>query len=68
MSCNLNGIYAIVYDGKVLVLEGIEKETSSSAASSTQGNPAPDNHPSVSTYSVKDLLDLVKGEDQKYIL
>ena len=59
--------YAPIYDGKVLVLEGIEKETSSSAASSTQENPAPDNHPSVSAISVKDLLGLVKGEDQKYI-
>ena len=61
------GTYATLYDGKVLVLEGVEKETSSSAASSTQGNPAPDNHPSVSVISVKDLLDLVKGEDTKYI-
>ena len=51
----------------VLVLEGIEKETSSSAASSTQEKPAPDNHPSVSIISVKDLLDLVKGKDVQYI-
>ena len=66
-SLETDGTYATLYDGKVLVLEGVEKETSSSAASSTQGNPAPDNHPSVSVISVKDLLDLVKGEDIKYI-
>ena len=58
--------YAPIYDGKVLVLEGIEKETSSSAASPS-ANAKLDNHPSVSTISVKELLDLVKGEDQKYI-
>ncbi len=63
----LGDTYASVYDGKVLVLEEIEKETSSSAASSTQEDPEPDNHPSVSMISVKDLLDLVKGEDVKYI-
>lgn len=59
--------YAPIYDGKVLVLEDIEKETSSSAPSSTRNNSEPDKHPSVSTISVKDLLDLVKGEDTKYI-
>ena len=59
--------FAVTYDGKVLVLEEIEKETSSSAPSSTQEKPGPDKHPSVSTYSVKDLLSLVKGDDAKYI-
>ena len=51
----------------MLMLKEIEKETSSSAASSTQENPEPDNHPSVSVPRVKVLLDLVKGEDAKYI-
>ncbi len=64
---HLGDTFASIYDGKVLVLEGIEKETSSSAASSTQEKPAPDNHPSVSIISVKDLLDLVKGKDVQYI-
>ena len=59
--------YAPIYDGKVLVLEDVEKETSSSAPSSTRNKSEPDKHPSVSTISVKDLLDLVKGEDAKYI-
>ena len=52
---------------RMLMLKEIEKETSSSAASSTQENPEPDNHPSVSVLRVKVLLDLVKGEDAKYI-
>ena len=52
---------------RILMLKEIEKETSSSAASSTQENPEPDNHPSVSVLRVKVLLDLVKGEDAKYI-
>ena len=64
---HLGDTFASIYDGKVLVLEGIEKETSSSAASSTQEKPAPDNHPSVSIINVKDLLDLVKGKDVQYI-
>ena len=51
----------------ILMLKEIEKETSSSAASSTQENPEPDNHPSVSVLRVKVLLDLVQGEDAKYI-
>ena len=51
----------------ILMLKEIEKETSSSAASSTQENPEPDNHPSVSVLRVKVLLDLVKGEDAKCI-
>ena len=59
--------YAPIYDGKVLVLEDVEKETSSSAPSSTRNESEPDKHPSVSTISVKDLLNLVKGEDTKYI-
>jgi hypothetical protein len=58
--------YAPIYDGKVLVLEGVEKETSSSAPS-PPADAGLDKHPSVSTVSVKDLLDLVKGEDAKYI-
>ena len=57
----VNGVH------RILMLEEIEKETSSSAASSTQENPEPDNHPSVSVMRVKVLLDLVKGEDVKYI-
>ena len=52
---------------RILMLKEIEKETSSSAASSTQENPEPDNHPSVSVLRVKVLLVLVKGEDAKYI-
>ena len=58
---SVDGVYCI------LMLKEIEKETSSSAASSTQENPEPDNHPSVSVLRVKVLLDLVKGEDAKYI-
>ena len=58
--------YAPIYDGKVLVLEGVEKETSSSAPS-PPADAGLDKHPSVSVISVKDLLDLVKGEDVKYI-
>lgn len=58
--------YANVYDGKVLVLEDIEKETSSSAASPS-ANAELDNHPSASEISVAELLNLVKGEDTKYI-
>ena len=58
--------YAPIYDGKVLVLESIEKETSSSAPSPS-ADAELDKHPSVSVISVKELLDLVKGEDAKYI-
>ena len=53
--------YAAVYDGKVLILEGIEKETSSSAAS-PPANAGLENHPSVSKINVADLLNLVKGK------
>ena len=58
--------YATLYDGKVLVLESVEKETSSSAPSPPVDTGL-DKHPSVSEISIKDLLNLVKGEDAKYI-
>ena len=59
--------YASTYDGKVLVLEEIEKEGLSSSASS-RAETAPDRHPSdPSEISIKDLLDLVKGDARKYI-
>ena len=59
--------YASTYDGKVLVLEEIEKEGSSSSASS-RAETAPDRYPSnPSKISIKDLLDLVKGDARKYI-
>ena len=41
--------YASVYDGKVLVLESIEKEEASSSAQSTVGNPTADKYPSASS-------------------
>ena len=62
-----NDTYATVYDGKVLVVEGIEKEASGSARASQDVNPNADTYPLASNISVAHLLDLVKGEDQKYI-
>lgn len=61
--------YASVYDGKVLVLEGIEKEdVSSSAPSTALDSSAAEKHPSTSSaISVKDLLGLVKGDAEKYV-
>lgn len=61
--------YASVYDGKVLVLEGIEKEeVSSSAPSTALDSSAADKYPSTSSaISVKDLLGLVKGDAKKYV-
>ena len=52
---------------RILMLEDIEKETSSSAASSTQENPEPDSHHSVSVMRVKFLLEFVKWKDAKCI-
>jgi len=60
--------YASIYDGKVLVLEYIEKESPSSSASSwTKKNQ--DRHPSGLSpkISVKDLLALVKGDAARYV-
>jgi|GEM_PF-1035110 len=60
--------YASVYDGKVLVLEGIEKEGPSSSAITGAAPGAAVNYPSgPSEISVKDLLALVKGDAIKYI-
>ena len=53
--------------GKAPVVEGIEKETSSSALSSTRNESGPDKYPSVSNISIKNLLTRVKGGDAKYI-
>ena len=60
--------FASVYDGKVLVLEGIEKEGPSSSAITDAAQNAAVNYPSSpSAISVKDLLSLVKGDAEKYI-
>ena len=60
--------YASVYDGKVLVLEGIEKESPSSSAATDATAKAAVYHPSgLSEISVKDLLALVKGDALKYV-
>lgn len=60
--------YASVYDGKVLVLESIEKEEASSSAPSTAPKTdAAEKYPSASSaISVKDLLGLVKGDAERY--
>lgn len=47
----------MVINGKVLVVAGIEKETSSSALSSTRNESVPDKYPSVSNISIKDLFE-----------
>jgi len=60
--------YASVYDGKVLVLENIEKESPSSSAATDAAEKAAVYHPSgLSAISVKDLLSLVKGDAARYV-
>ena len=86
--------YASLYDGRVLVLESIEKEEASSSATTDAAQSAAVNYPSASSLeeasssapstvstgdtadkypsapskiSVKDLLDLVKGDAAKYV-
>lgn len=61
--------YAQYYDNKVLVLDEIEKEEASSSAASTAGIiPTAEDYPSASsTISVRELLDLVKGNAAKYV-
>ena len=60
--------FAGVYDGKVLVLEGIEKEGPSSSATTDTTQGAAVNYPSgPSELSVKDLLALVKGDAARYV-
>lgn len=59
--------YASVYDGRVLVLEGIENEASGSAGSALLKQEDAEDYPKTSSISVKDLLGLVKGDARKYI-
>lgn len=59
--------YASVYDGKVLVVEEIKKEASSSALSGDQENLNPGEYPSASEISIEDLMGLVNSEYQKYL-
>ena len=60
--------FAGVYDGKVLVLEEIEKEGPSSSAITDTAQGAAVNYPSgPSEISVKDLLALVKGDAARYV-
>lgn len=60
--------YASVYDGKVLVLEGIEKEASSSALATDKENFAGDKYPlAPSEIRITDFLPLVNSEYQKYL-
>ena len=60
--------FAGVYDGKVLVLEGIEKGGPSSSATTDTAQDAAVNYPSgPSEISVKDLLALVKGDAARYV-
>ena len=60
--------FAGVYDGKVLVLEEIEKEGPSSSAITDTAQGAAVNYPSgPSKISVKDLLALVKGDAARYV-
>lgn len=60
--------YASVYDGKVLVLESIEKEEASSSALSRTEISAPDKYPSASsTISIRELLGLVNSEAARYV-
>ena len=59
--------FATEYDGRVLVVEGIEKEPSSSALPD-RGNNLPEQHPSgSSTISIRELYGLVNKEYQKYL-
>ena len=60
--------YASVYDNRVLVLEGIEKEASSSAESMAWQGPATDNYPSApSEIRIAEFLPLVNSEYQRYL-
>lgn len=59
--------YASVYDNRVLVVEGIEKEGPSSSAASDAAYTA-DYHPSGSSeISVEDLMGIVNKDYQKYL-
>ena len=58
--------YAKLYDSKVLMLESIEKEAPSSAATDTAETAAV-SYPRVSKINIANLLNLVKGAAQKYI-
>lgn len=61
--------YALLYDGRVLLIEDIEKEDVSSSAASTNANSAKaDNYPSTSsTIRIADLINLVNGKSLLYI-
>ncbi len=60
--------YAQNYDTKVLALEDMKKEGASSSALREGGNPPTHKYPSTpSSISVADLLELVKGDAEKYI-
>ena len=58
--------YARAYDNRVLVLDGIEKETSGSAGLATD-EAVGRSGPEVSTVNVADLYSLVNSEYQKYL-
>lgn len=60
--------FASVYDGKVLVLEEIEKEEASSSALSRVENSTLGKYPSASSIiSIEELLSLVKGDAARYV-
>lgn len=60
--------FASAYDNRVLVLESIEKESTSSSAASSNAFAQPDNYPSVlPTISVAELYNLVNDEYKKYL-
>lgn len=61
-------VYAITYDGKVLVLDDIEKEDASSSARPTTDFSEAETYPSApSTISIKELIGLVNDEYRKYL-
>ena len=63
----MSDTFSKVYDSKVLVVEEIKKEASSSASTDAP-KKVPVTYPSASFYSIKDMIDLVNTEDRnKYI-
>ena len=60
--------YAITYDGRVLILDDIEKEDASSSARPATDFSVAETYPSApSTVSVKELMELVNSDYQKYL-
>ena len=63
----ISKLYATVYGGNVLLVDGIEKGEASSSAAATSQTEAHHDPSAPRTVSVADLFSLVKGDARKYI-